>query len=70
MGTKGILGDMEEESAGTAVDVRFALTESRRLACRCHPVSVKGTLGEPSGEKSLQQGSEREGARKVAGEEF
>src|SRR5699024_12687163 len=39
-------------------NVPFALTEPRRLACRCHPVSVKGTLGEPSGEKALQQGSE------------
>ena len=51
-------------------NVPFALTESRRLACRRHPVSAKGTRGGSSGEKALQQGSEREGARKVAGEEF
>src|SRR5699024_4392127 len=53
-------------SSSLSPNIPFVPTESRRLACRCHPVSVKGTLGEPSGEKALQQGSER-GAREVAG---
>src|SRR5699024_6544424 len=43
VGTKGILGDREEESAGTAVDVRFALTEMGCLGRPVNLVSAKGT---------------------------
>ena len=39
---EGDIGDMEEESAGTAVDVRFALTGT---GCVGRPVNLVGTKG-------------------------
>ena len=43
MSAKGTLGDGEEESAGTAVDVRFALTGTGCVGRPVILVSVKGT---------------------------
>ena len=43
MSAKGTLGDGEEESAGTAVDVRFALTAMGCLGRPVNLVSAKGT---------------------------
>ena len=40
---EGDIGDREEESAGTAVDVRFALTEMGCLGRPVNLVSAKGT---------------------------
>ena len=42
-GCEGDIGDGEEESAGTAVDVRFALTEMGCLGRPVNLVSAKGT---------------------------
>ena len=39
---EGDIGDREEESAGTAVDVRFALTEMGCLGRPVNLVSAKG----------------------------
>ena len=52
MSAKGTLGDGEEESAGTAVDVRFALTAMGCLGRPVNLVSAKGTwagLGDGAG---------------------